>query len=139
MTETDVRRTVTYILCCSHFTVVVLVTVIWIFRGFTFSEMTTTVSLLVPMFATSTTAAIKYVIANRKKRADTTDTEVSREFTRVSIALPVVFAAGLVALICLKAFNVAFESFDQFKILLALCESCFGIYLALIVAALYKK
>jgi hypothetical protein len=139
MTEGSLRRNTSYGLIAAHFSLIVLVFLLWAFHGFTFSEMTTTVAVLLPLFATHTTAIAKYLVKNRVVVVDANAKMITGEFKFLALFLPTAFVLLILVLILLKAFNLAFGTFDEFKILLALCESIFGAYMTLIVTALYKQ
>jgi|SRR5665213_162246 len=139
MTEGSLRRITSYGLIAAHFLLIVLVFLLWAFHGFTFSEMTTTVAVLLPIFATHTTAIAKYLVKNRVVVADANAKMITGEFKFLALFPPTVFVLLILVLILLKAFNLAFGTFDEFKISLALCESIFGVYMTLIVTSLYKQ
>jgi hypothetical protein len=138
MTEGSLRKNTSYGLVAAHFLLILLVFLLWAFHGFTFSEMTTTVAVLLPIFATHTTAITKYLVKNRAVVVDTNPKLVTGEFKFMALGIPTVFVLLILSLILLKAFNIAFGTFDEFKISLALCESIFGVYMTLIITALYK-
>jgi len=139
MTEGSLRRNVSYGLITAHFFLILLVFLIWAFQGFTFSEMTTTVAVLLPLFATHTAAIAKYLVKNRVAVVDANAKTITAEFRFLALFPPTAFVLLILVLILLKAFNVAFTTFDDFKISLALCESIFGVYVTSIVTALYKQ
>lgn len=138
MTEASVRNHLSYLLIVGHFGVLLLVVVLWSLHGFTFPEMTTSIALIAPMFATYTTAIIQYIVKNRNAPKPSSK-PVSTGFVFISFLLPAVFLAVLLLMVTFKAFNIAFDGFDQFKIALAICESAFGVYIGKVVSALFKK
>jgi hypothetical protein len=52
--------------------------------------------------------------------------------------VPAVFVLVLVAIICLRAYNVGISSFEQFKTMLALVEGVFAVYLGPIIQSLFS-
>ena len=138
MTEDGVRDSLSYFLVIAHFSILVLVIVAWAFHGFTFSQMTTTVALIIPMFATYTTSIIQYVTAHRSIIPQVSPS-VTATFAFISFLLPSIFVILLLLMITLKVLNIGFNDFDQFKIALALCEAAFGIYVGKVVTSLFKK
>ena len=116
---------------------VVSTTLIFFFlHGFLFEELTTTIALIVPMFSVYTTAVIKSIIANRAKRNDETPL-VSGQYIFISWLFPVIFTVYLLSLVVLKAFNLAFSSFEQFKTMLVGSETIFGAYAGLVISSMF--
>jgi hypothetical protein len=138
MTENQNRQYISRGLVVSHLLIILLVMILWGIHGFTFSEMTTTVAIIVPMFATYTTTIIRSIIATRT-RAIASSVEVSKDYAFFSLLIPSIFVLCLFAATILKAFNIAFDSFDQFKIVIGLLEGIFGVYTGLFVTALFPK
>ncbi|MGF7179398.1 hypothetical protein [Tunturiibacter psychrotolerans] len=138
MTEDQNRQYVSRGLVLSHLSIILLVMILWVFHGFTFSEMTTTVALIVPMFATYTATIVRSTIATRT-RAIATSSEVSKDYALFSLLIPSVFVVCLFTATILKAVNIGFDTFDQFKIVIGLLEGIFGVYTGLFVTALFPK
>jgi hypothetical protein len=136
MTEMQLRNQIGMLLIASNILVVASTIVLFLLNGFLYNEMTTTIALVVPMFSVYTTAIIKSIIANRTKTKDETAT-VSHQYVLLSWILPSIFTIYLVALVFLKAFNVGFASFEQFKGLLVASETLFGAYVGLIVGSMF--
>lgn len=138
MTESKTRTALGLFLVVSHFAVLVLIITLHFFGGFTFDEMTTAVAIITPMFASFTTVIVSQVIAERTQfRA--ASKQVSMAFVFLSFFFPVLLVAYLVAIILLRAFNVAIENFENFKGLLALGETAFAVYIGQFVKSLFKQ
>jgi hypothetical protein len=137
MSEEQLRVRLGLFLVTTHFVAIILLIVMYFAGGFLFDEMTTAVGLIAPLFAGYTTLIVKYIIGTRHDPGTTT-TAVSPAFRYLSIMITAVFVMSIVGLILLKAFNVAFSDFDQFKTLLGIVEAAFAVYMGLIVAELFR-
>lgn len=62
---------------------------------------------------------------------------VNASYILISVLIPAVFVVLLETSIFLKAFNVAFSSFEQFKSLLAILEAIFGVYLGMVLSSMF--
>jgi hypothetical protein len=141
MTENKLKSTLGIFLIIAHFVVILMVVVFYFLDAFLFEEMTTTLALIIPMFAVYTTAIIKSIIDNRNIEHNPTIPvpHVTNSFVFVSLVLPALFALFVLGLVTLKAFSVGFDSFEQFKILIGLAETIFGIYVGQIIGSLFDK
>jgi hypothetical protein len=137
MTEMHLRNQIGVLLIASNMLVVASTIVLFFLNGFLYNEMTTTIALVVPMFSVYTTAIIKSIIANRTNTKDETSI-VSPQYVLISWVLPSIFTIYLVVIVFLKAFNVGFASFEQFKGLLVASETIFGTYVGLIVGSMFE-
>lgn len=136
MTTRSIQAIVGVIFIVSHFAVLILVAGFYIARGFTFEEMTTTISIIAPVFAGYTMIIVRAIMAERKS-----EPSQSREgflFAFLSLFVPIVFVVVLVSIICLRAYNVGISSFEQFKTMLALIEGIFAVYLGPVVQSLFS-
>jgi hypothetical protein len=120
----------------SHFLILILILVCKFMGGFSFDELTTTIGLVIPLFATYTSSIIKDIVKNAQVTA-TIENSYSAPFRFITLFLIGLFFAYLVLIIILKAFNYGFENFEQFKILLGLSEAIFGAYIAQIIFSMY--
>ena len=105
--------------------------------GIDFDEMTTSIALIAPMFSVYTTAIIKSIIANRRLITDRS-ARVSSQYILVSWLFPLLFTGWLTTLVALRAYNVGFETFEQFKWLLIASESIFGAYVGLLLGSMFQ-
>ena len=62
---------------------------------------------------------------------------VNASYILISVLIPAVFVVLLETSIFLKAFNVAFSSFEQLKSLLAMLEAIFGVYLGMVLSSMF--
>jgi hypothetical protein len=138
MTESSIRNLNTYGLAVSELGLVILAIALWIFHGFDFSELTTTIAIIVPIFASHVALIIGYVIANRGNTLDASKV-VSHEFGVLSFAFWIVLVLLIATFMLLKAFNVAFQNFEEFKVLVATAEIILGGFIGKFIEALYKN
>ena len=138
MTKTQIKTRVGLFLIISHFTIVILVVILSLFGGYKFEEMTTTIALIVPMFSVYTTAIIKYIIKNSQRTKAESDF-VTKEFAFITFFIPSLFVALLAAITVLKSLNIGFKNFEQFKTMLAICETVFGAYIGLLISSLFHE
>ncbi|MCP4352202.1 MAG: hypothetical protein GY795_42625 [Desulfobacterales bacterium] len=124
-------------LILSHFGVILLIFILFIPMN-EFSQLTTTLGLIVPMFSVYTTAIIRFIIKNME-HTELPDKTVSRMFVFLSFFLPTVFIIYLSSIIIMKAYNYAFSDFDNFKIVIGLSETFFGVYVGQIIVSLYDE
>lgn len=137
MTRLQLKNKIGMFLIISHFVIIFLVVILYLFKGFLFEEMTTTIALIIPMFSIYTTAIIKYIIANSKLNRGFSET-VTKEFVFITFFVPSLFVFFLTAIIILKALNIGFSDFEQFKIMLAISETVFGAYVGLVMSSLFE-
>ena len=137
MTEEKVKSLVGIFVVCSQFLVLVVVFVLYLAGGFLFEEMTTSVGLITPMLGVYVTSVIKYFQVNRflQKKGRT----LNLTYTIITLLIPVAFIAALVSVVFLKAFNIGFSSFDQFKTTLAIVQTGFGIYFGIVLTSLFSE
>lgn len=136
MTENNVRNAIGILVIVANIAVVLCTLILYFLGGFLYDEMTTTVALIVPMFSVYSTAIIKSIIAKRNVLIDNSPV-VSKSFIFVSWLIPVAFIIYLVTLVFLKAFNIGFSTFEQFKGLLVASETIFGAYLGLVIRSMF--
>ena len=53
--------------------------------------------------------------------------------------IPGIFVFVLISIIILKSFNIGFENFEQFKIMLGLLQTIFGAYMGLVLSSQFKN
>lgn len=137
MTETKLRNQIGIFIILSNILVILSTLVMFFLDGFLAEEVTTIIALIVPMFSVYTTAIIKNIIENSKNIKDESPI-VSSQYVFISWLFPTLFTLYLLALIFLKAFNIGFDTFDQFKQFLVGSETIFGAYVGLIVSSMFK-
>jgi len=137
MTEIQLKTRIGLSIVISHFSILLLVVVLFLFGGFIFEEMTTTIALIIPMFGIYTSAIIKHIIANRKILQ--TDSEmVTKDYIFISFMIPSIFIIFIISIVILKAFNIGFTSFEQFKTMLAIGETMFGAYFGIVLSSMFN-
>jgi len=88
------------------------------------------------MLAIYTSAIIRYFIATQAEVVDTSP-RVGKYFVYIVWALPIIFVSLLTVMVFLKAYNIGFSSFEQFKIAVAMLEGVFGVYVGQVLGSLY--
>jgi hypothetical protein len=122
----------------SHFFILVAVIALWVFHGFLFEEMTTTLGLVGPLFAGYTTVILAYIIDHPNVLVDD-GPALSTAFRVLSFSVPALFVIVVFVSILLWSFKIGFTEFDQFKVLVGLIEGGFGVYVGQFIYALFKK
>ena len=138
MATSTFRSILGFGLVFAHFVTAVTVFVFYQRGGFLFDEMTTTIALIVPMFAAHTSVVVRYVIRNRTRRAKIKKEHLSAPFIALSSIIVLLYLSSIVAIVYLKAYNIAFSTFEQFKTTLALVETVFAVYVASFVQSLFE-
>lgn len=123
-------------LILSHIGIILLVFFLFLPMN-DFSQLTTTLGLIVPMFSVYTTAIVRFIIKNME-HTEPSQQNVSRMFVFLSFFLPSVFVMYLSSIILMKAYNYAFSNFDNFKVVIGLSETFFGVYVGQIIVSLYE-
>jgi hypothetical protein len=140
MTERKLQNTVSIFLLLGHFAILFLVFALYLADGLTSSELTTSLSIIVPMLGALTGLAVGYVIKVKKKKAmSAASGELSGVYVFTALFLPVLFVLAIAALVLMKAFNRGLSSFDQFKTALAGVETIFGVYTGKVLGSLFEK
>jgi hypothetical protein len=138
MREERLKTTLGLYIVVAHFAIILLIVAFWFSDYFLFEEMTTALALIIPMFATYTTVIIRNII-DEMHPTQRESKEVTVAFTFISFFIPSLFTFFIAALIILKALNIGFDSFEQFKILLGLAETIFALYVGQIISKLFNK
>ena len=137
MKKNKLKNIVSYILLPSHFLVILTAIIFYLMKGFKTSELTTMLAIIVPLFASYTTLISAYLTGPNQSSVEE-DTPLNPARVFFSIALPIFFTLFLIAIISLKAFNIGFETFEDFKTLLGISEGIFGVYVGIFIRSLYK-
>jgi hypothetical protein len=135
------KNIIALLLVGSHLGTIAWLILLWaVWGGFVFEDLTTAIGLLLPLFAGFTTAIVKEAIALAAAGADADEEkEMPWLFAFVILAFCIAFIVFLLVIVTLKGFNKGFTSFDQFKVLLGLGESAFGIYIGLLMPTLFTR
>lgn len=135
MTETKIKSIVGILIVCAQFIVLGLILILYFMGGFLFDEMTTSIALILPMFSLYTTSIIKHFYDNRFNKEE--GENLNSTYIFMTLFIPSVFIVALVATIMLKAFNMGFSSFEQFKTTLTIIQAGFGAYFGLVLTSLF--
>jgi hypothetical protein len=137
ISEYKVRMSIAYLMLVAHFSVIVLVIVMFFYGGYSFSEMTTTVGILGPLFAGYTSAIVAYIIKHKSESEDTSR-NVNPVFAGLAFATPVIFTGLLVFCTILKAHNIGFSNYDQFRTTISILEGAFAVYVGQFIHSLFE-
>ena len=138
MNKAKLKNIVSYILIPSHLIVLGIAFVLYIKGGYSFEEFTTLLLIIVPLYATYTTLIIRYLTKDvPPPTTTTTTTTLNPARTFFTIALPILLTIYFCTIIYLKAYNIGFDSFENFKGLLGVSEVIFGIYVGQFIQSLY--
>jgi hypothetical protein len=140
MTERRLQNTVSVSLIVAHVLIVVLVFALFLAQGLTSDDLTTSLSIILPMLGALTGLAVSYVIKVKKKKTmQEAACELSGIYVFTALLLPAVFVAGIGTVVVLRAFNRGFSSDSQFKGALASLETAFGAYTGKVLGSLFGK
>ena len=137
MKQYVLKSVVSSIILIGHFSIIILILVMYFRGGFTFSEATTTISVFLPITSVYTSTIIKDIIAN-KELNQRTQKRYSLGFVLISCIISLMFIIYLLTIIIVKAYNLGIADFDQFKVLLVLGETIFAAYVGQIVHAMFS-
>jgi len=135
MNKSLLKAVLSSILVLGHFLILTIVFV-YSLSGFTFSELTTTVAILLPVTSVYTSAVIREIIRDREGQEPVKGT-YSISFALISLLLPLAFIVYLCGIVILKSFNLGIENFDQFKTLLVTGETIFAAYVGQVVHSMF--
>lgn len=139
MEKNKFKNIIGLVLIVSHFLVIVLTIIYFFLGGFKFSELTTTISLIIPIYATYTSYIIKDIVKHSGESKHKKKTyNYNKVYIFITLFVISLFNLFLISIISLKAFNIGFQDYDQFKILLALTETIFGVYVGQLIAKLFN-
>jgi hypothetical protein len=113
---------------------------IWTKGGFDFDEFTTTVAIVAPLLASHIAAIVAFA------QTGATDSFQQREDRRIprlnaiiAVTPPIALLALIVFSIYGKGFNLISITFEQFKVLIAVINSMFGVYVSSLVTFYIKR
>lgn len=132
------KRLITVLMIGSQLLTIFWLLALYLVGGFAFDDLTTSIALLSPLFAGFTTMIVKDAVAEAEPGSEPGAT---RALPWGYAFLTVVFCAGftiyLLLIVTLKGFNIGFASFDQFKVLLGVSETLFGVYVGSLMPTLF--
>lgn len=125
-----------WVLILAHCAIFALIVYCNLKAGYDFSKLTTTLALIVPMFAGYTSVIVKFIIQNAQQPSNG-QVAVSWSMVMLSFFFAVIFVTAIIVVVLLRTWNVAFGDFDQFKWILGAIETAFAIYLSQIISSVY--
>ena len=114
MKQYVLKSIVSSIILIGHFSIIILILVMYFRSGFTFSEATSTISIFLPITSVYTSAIVKDIIVNREIDQRTHKT-YSLGFVIISCTITLMFIVYLLTIVVVKAYNLGIADFDQFK------------------------
>ena len=135
MNEAQLKNRIGLFLIGSHFLLVLLIVLFFLLGGFTFNQMTTAIALIVPIFSAFSAMIIKYFIYSKEHKSDSHKT-VPKSFATVVHFVSITSVCFIYLILLMKVFNAI--TFEQFKLLVGLTETCFGLYFGMVLASLYE-
>jgi hypothetical protein len=132
------KRTITIIMVVSHLLTFFWLIILYFMKGFAYPDLTTSIAMLLPLFAGFTTSIIKDAIAEATPGAAAIVTrQLPWNYGFLMLMFCGSFSVYLLLIVTLKGFNLGFNSFDEFKMLLAASETAFGIYVGYMMPILF--
>lgn len=138
MTERQLKYRAGIFLICAHLGVAVFAIALFMMAGFNIDEFTTVMAVITPVFAGFTTSIIAFIIKDAKETVDTT-ARVSTAYVALTFSLPLLLVTVIALSVGLKAFNLVFANFEDFKRFLLLTETLFAGYVGMFVYSLFDK
>jgi hypothetical protein len=139
MYQGTLKGVVSGIVITGHFFLISLLLFMFFIGGFLFTEMTTSLAIILPMTGIYTSAVIKDIIVHSDVSFRSKDVRVlSIGYTILAILLPLMFFTYLFCIVILKALNIGMSDFEQFKTLLGIGETVFAVYLGQVVHSIFN-
>jgi hypothetical protein len=138
MTERQLKYRVGIALVMSYITIILVIVVLRFINGFSTDEFTTLLGLVAPMFSGFTASILAFIVTDRNVSEDTSK-PVTGAFILLTLLLPLLFAGLTILAIVLKAFNLAFSDFEDFKRVLIALESMFSVNVGILIYSLFPK
>lgn len=141
MKESELKEKLAISIIIAYFFILLSVVILWMCKGFTEEEMTTTLAILLPTFAAYFTYGYNFIDENKQNSEDNNTQEIylKTSYKYMVFSIPLIYVVFLFILLLLKSFAFVFESFEQFKLLLGVTESIFGIIVAKLISSLFEK
>jgi hypothetical protein len=137
MSEYNVKLLVGGIMIAAHFLLMILIVSLYMVHGLAFTEMTTTIGLIGPLFAGYTSVIFAFVIKH-KNRMDLGNERVNLAYAVTSSFVPIIFVVALfIAVIC-KAWNIGFSDFENFKVTIGVIQGAFGVYVGQFIYSMFE-
>jgi|ERR1700687_3078165 len=137
MKDVTVRNSLGVLLISVHLVIIALLFGGYLLHGLSFDQMTTAIAVVAPISAAYVGIVVKTFLQATPRRSAPKD--VAGTFVFTVFSFPIAFSVFLISVILMFVLNKAFDTFEEFKIALALGETLFGVYITKIVAALFPK
>ncbi|MCB0744159.1 MAG: hypothetical protein KDC67_09660 [Ignavibacteriae bacterium] len=134
MTEQTLKSYLGISILIIHFAIIFLIFILFLNGGFLFDEMTTTIALVAPTFSSYIFGFVYHATINKNEMAKESP-PINGLFIFMSWFLVILISTAIIMIASLKAYN--FLSFNQFKMMLTICEISFGAYLSVILSSIY--
>lgn len=135
MREQTMKLWLCGLLVGSHLLVISTAIVLNMLHALLPDELSTCLTLLGPTFAIYTAAVLRFISRREERRAS--GRRVSAPLAFISLAYPSFFLIATLAILFAKAFNYAFTSLEQFRVMLSVVQGAFGLFGAQIIASLF--
>lgn len=136
MYEINFKRRLGLFFVFSQFATLILIITLYFMGGFLYAEMTTSISLVLPLFSIYTLAIVKFFFKD-KYRTRLKGKKITFHYSLLNWSIPILLCVYLMTIITLKAFNIGFSTFDEFKGMLAMTETVFGGYFGYMIPTIF--
>lgn len=139
MNELKLKNQVGLFLIISQFVLAIIVFIFNLKGGYSSSEFSDTIALMLPMFTVYTGSMLKFFISNRSLSSSRVQSDqLTIQFVFLTWFLIGLFVFALLSIIILKPLNYI-SDFNQFKIYLATIETIFGAFTGAVISTLVDK
>lgn len=136
MTENKLKNRLGLFMVTSHFGIILIIVIMRLVERFDDDTLKVALPIVLPLFASYSTAVVKNFIENRRKILDKSS-PVNTTAIFISLFIPAVFILVIFLIVLKQAIKPT--SVESFAILLGLGESVFGIYLGTIFKGLFPN
>lgn len=139
-TEAKYRNRLGRFILISNFAFILLIFVYYLIRGLDTEEFVELMKIIAPIKAAYLTALIRYVITNRNVVSSVENenpAEVNTLFKTTSVVVTGVHIGSLILFVSLYAL-INLMDFEDLKNIILGIETFFGVYVGLIIAAMFK-
>jgi hypothetical protein len=133
MTENGFNRFLSSYLIIINILVLCLVFYCYAQGWFLFTQMTTLVAIIFPMFSCYAMPAIRHIITDNVVIDNQSSKTVTLVRLLISILFPLLFGISIGGAILAQVKGYVFSNFEEFKVTLAVLESIFSAYISQIV------
>lgn len=137
MSEKNLKSVVGIIMLSMHIFAVILLTYYMLRSAFLFSQYTTLVAIISPIFGVYSMTYLRN-LQNTSRRSERCRL-LSLEYSVIVIVLCVVLCLSIAGVIYIKANNISNISFEETKTIIAICEIVFGGMASVLYFNIYEK